>query len=90
MKYNYPNCDLYLEGSANMEKKLRFDFNDKLNKEDTEEQTLGCRQKNPNICSCNGIENICAFASYEGICKKPSRAWKKQFEKLSKESGETK
>ena len=42
-----------------MEKKLKFDFNDKLNEEDTENQTLGCRQKNPDICSSNGIENIC-------------------------------
>ena len=68
-----------------MDKKLKYDFNDKLNKEDKCNQTLGCRQKNPNICSSNGIENICAFASKDGICKKPSRAWKKQYEKLLKE-----
>ena len=71
-----------------MDRKLKFDFNDKLNKEDQENQTFGCRQKNPDICSSNGIENICAFVSKDGICKKPSRAWKKQFEKLLKESKE--
>ena len=66
-----------------MEKKeLHIDFNNKLNKLDTETQTFGCRQKNPDICSSNGIENVCAFASKDGICKKPSRAWKKQFQKL--------
>ena len=65
-----------------MEKKeLHIDFNNKLNKLDTEIQTFGCRQKNPDICSSNGIENVCAFASKDGICKKPSRAWKKQFQK---------
>lgn len=68
-----------------MDKKIKFDFNDKLNKEDSENQTLGCRQKNPDICSSNGIENICAFASKDSICKKPSRAWKKQYAKLKEE-----
>ena len=63
-----------------MEKKeLHIDFNNKLNKLDTETQTFGCRQKNPGICSSNGIENVCAFASKDGICKKPSRAWKNNF-----------
>ena len=73
-----------------MDNKLKFDFNDKLNEEDKANQTFGCRQKNPDICSSNGIENICAFASSDGICKKPSRAWKKQYEKLLKESKEVK
>lgn len=68
-----------------MDRKLKFDFNDRLNKEDKENQTLWCRQKNPDICSSNGIENICAFASQDCICKKPSRAWKKQYAKLKEE-----
>ena len=67
-------------------KKLKIDFNAPLNKEDTEFQTFGCRQKNPDICSSNSINNICAFASANGICKKPSRAWKKQYIKLLNES----
>ena len=73
-----------------MDKKLRFDFNDKQKKDDKENQTLGCRQKNSDICSSNGIENICAFASPDGICKKTSRAWKKQYDKLLKEGKEVK
>lgn len=69
-----------------MEKKdLHIKFDDKLNKEDTETQTYGCRQNNPNICSSNGIEGVCAFASKDCICKKPSRAWKKQYQKLKEE-----
>lgn len=63
-------------------KKLHIDFNEKLNQLDTENQTFGCRQKNPDICSSNGIENVCVFASKDGICKRPSRAWKKKFQKL--------
>lgn len=65
-----------------MDKKLKYDFNDKLNKEDSETQTLGCRQKNPDICACNLVENVCAFARADGICKRPSRSWKKQYLKL--------
>ena len=65
-----------------MNKNLKFNFNDKLNESDTENQTFGCRQNNPDICSSNGVENICAFASADRICKKPSRAWKKQYAKL--------
>ena len=61
---------------------LHFDFDAKLNSKDTENQTYGCRQRNSDICSSNGIENICAYASKDNICKKPSRAWKKQYYKL--------
>ena len=64
------------------EKIIRVPFNDPLNSEDTESQTLGCRANNPDICANNGIEGICAFASSDGICKKPSRAWKKKFAEL--------
>jgi len=68
------------------EKKLRVPFNDPLNDEDTESQTLGCRANNPDICANNGIEGICAFASSDGICKKPSRAWKKKFAELKEKN----
>lgn len=68
-----------------MKNRLKIAFNAKLNKEDTETQTFGCRQNNPDICSSNGIANVCAFASEDCICKKPSRAWKKQYEKLKNE-----
>ena len=53
-------------------------FNAPLNKEDTEEQTKGCRANNPDICAFNGI----TFTRPDCICKKPSRAWKKQYAKL--------
>lgn len=67
------------------EKNYRVNFNAKLNKDDTEEQTYGCRQRNPDICSSNGLENICAFCRDDHICKKPSKAWKKQYLKLINE-----
>ncbi len=65
------------------EKELKIPFNNPLNSLDTESQTYGCRQNNPNICGNNGIPGICAFASNDNICRKPSRAWKKQFNKLN-------
>lgn len=65
------------------EKELKIPFNNPLNSLDTESQTYGCRQNNPSICGNNGIPGICAFASDDYICRKPSRAWKKQFHKLN-------
>ncbi len=67
-----------------MEKKIPF--NAPLHKEDTEMQTYGCRQNNPDICANNSIDGICAFVNEDGICRKPSRAWKKQYEKLKSET----
>ncbi|MCR5110433.1 MAG: hypothetical protein K6B38_05940 [Ruminococcus sp.] len=68
-----------------VEKELHFKFNAPLHEQDTEEQTYGCRQNNPDICGNNGISGICAFCSDDRICKKPSRAWKKQYLKLKNE-----
>lgn len=65
------------------EKELNIPFNAPLNASDTETQTYGCRQNNPTICGNNGIPSVCAFASDDFICKKPSRAWKKQYAKLN-------
>lgn len=56
------------------EKELKFPFNAPLNEQDTETQTYGCRQNNPYICGNNGLSDICAFVSNDGICRKPSRA----------------
>lgn len=64
------------------DKRLRIPFNAPLHEMDTEQQTYGCRQNNPDICSSNSIPGVCAFASDDFICKKPSRLWKKQYEKL--------
>lgn len=65
------------------EKELRIPFSAPLHERDTAEQTFGCRANNPNICSNNYLPGICAFASDDCICKKPSRAWKKQYQKLN-------
>lgn len=64
---------------------LKRPFNAPLHEKDTDTQTYGCRTNNPNICSNNAIPNICAFTSDDCICKKPSRAWKKQYIKLKGE-----
>lgn len=69
-----------------MNKNLQIPFKAPLNPQDTENQTFGCRANNPDICSSNRIEGLCAFAAEDGICRKPSRAWKKQYEKLKSEN----
>lgn len=63
-------------------KEIKIPFKAPLNEQDTETQTFGCRQNNPNICGNNGIVGICAFATADGICRKPSRAWKKKYKEL--------
>lgn len=65
-------------------KELRIPFSAPLHEGDTETQTYGCRQNNPDICASNSIPGVCAFTSDDCICKKPSRAWKKQYEKKLK------
>ena len=63
-------------------KDIHVDFRAPLNEGDTEQQTIGCRANNPDICANNGIPGVCAFSSEDGICRKPSRAWKKQYNAL--------
>lgn len=63
-------------------KNIKIAFNAPLHPLDTNISTYGCRQNNPNICGNNDIPDICAFVSDDCICKKLSRAWKKQFLKL--------
>ena len=67
-------------------KKVKTAFNAPLHPRDTETETFGCRQNNPDICGNNGLPGICAFATDDCICRKPSRAWKKQFHKLKDSS----
>lgn len=62
--------------------KLKIPFNAPLNSLDSETQTFGCRANNPDICKYNRLENVCAFVTEDNICKKPTRAWKNQFNKL--------
>ena len=64
------------------EKQLRIAFHAPLNSQDSETQTFGCRANNPDICANNGIPGVCAFASADCICRKPSRAWKKKYNEL--------
>ena len=64
------------------EKELKIPLNVPLHELDTEEQTFGCRANNPSICANNYLQNVCAFASEDHICKRPSRAWKKKFLEL--------
>ena len=68
-----------------MSNNIRIPFNAKLNELDTEEQTYGCRANNPDICANCYLPDICAFSRNDNICKKPSRAWKKQYQILNME-----
>lgn len=61
---------------------LKIPFHAPLHPQDTETQTFGCRANNPDICGSIEAPNICAFACSDCICRKPSRAWKKQYQKL--------
>ena len=54
---------------------------EKLHELDTEVQTYGCRHTNPDICSSNSLDKICAFRN-ENICKRPPRSWKNIYKKL--------
>ncbi len=66
-------------------REVKVPFSAPLSDFDTEDQTYGCRQNNPSICANNSIPNVCAFTSEDGICRKPSRAWKKQYLKLKED-----
>lgn len=65
---------------------MKVPFNAPLNPQDTENQTFGCRQNNPDICGNNGKPDLCAFVRADGICLKPSRAWKKKYTELKEKS----
>lgn len=67
---------------SDIDKNLIIPFDAPLKKEDSINQTYGCRQLNPDICNNCYIENVCAFVSKDNICKRPSLKWKKQYEKL--------
>ena len=69
-------------------KELHIPFSAPLHSEDTENQTFGCRQNNPNICANNLMPGICAFVRSDCICKKPSRAWKKKYQELKERKHE--
>jgi hypothetical protein len=68
-----------------MGKELKVPFKAPLNEFDTESQTYGCRANNPDICANCYIEGVCAFVSEDKICRKPTNAWKKQYNKLKEQ-----
>jgi hypothetical protein len=65
-----------------MSNQLLIPFDAPLKDCDTETQTFGCRHYNPDMCSLNSMDGICALVTSDHICRKPSRAWKKQYQKL--------
>ncbi len=58
-------------------KKLQIDFSESINEGDVKSTTWVCRHTNPDICGKNSIPGIYAFTTYDCICRKPSRAWRK-------------
>lgn len=68
-----------------MANKIKVPFKAPLNPQDTEDKTYGCRANNPDICANCYLDGICAFVTDDSICYKPSKAWKKQYEKLKNE-----
>ena len=72
--------------------KLHIPYDAPLNELDTETQTAGCRAVHPDRCANNRMPNVCAFASADGICRKPPRrTWVKKYNelKLAQESNNT-
>ena len=69
-------------------KELCIPIRSPLNELDTEKQTYGCRQSNPDICGYCYIEGTCAFASNDKICKHPSAKWKKIYKELKEAENE--
>jgi hypothetical protein len=57
-------------------------FNAPLHEKDTVYETFGCRATNPGNCGNAYLDDICAFVRDDNICKRPSRQWKKQYDKL--------
>lgn len=49
------------------EKEQRISFNAPLNEADTELQTYGCCQNNPDICGNNELADVCAFVSKDRL-----------------------
>ncbi|MGN0606227.1 MAG: hypothetical protein ACI4JM_06870 [Oscillospiraceae bacterium] len=68
-----------------MNSNIKIPFRAPLNLQDSENQTYGCRANNPNICANCHLDGVCAFVTDDSICRRPSKAWKKQYEKLKNE-----
>ena len=64
------------------DKKMRVKFRAPLQDGDTETTTRGCRANNPDICANCYLDDVCAFVRPDGICLRPTKAWKKQYNRL--------
>lgn len=69
-------------------KELHIPLRNPLTDKDTDTQTYGCRQLNPDICGWCFVEGVCAFSSGDCICKHPSAKWKKIYRELKEDQSE--
>jgi hypothetical protein len=49
---------------------------------DSDKQTFGCRNSNPDFCAKNQLLQVCALVRADKICYAPPHFWAKQFKKL--------
>lgn len=73
---------------SNFPKELCIPIRAKLSNLDTEKQTYGCRQNNPDICGYCCVDDVCAFSSKDNVCKHPSSKWKKIYKELKEKEAE--
>ena len=60
-------------------------FRSPLKEGDSENQTVGCRRTNPELCIKNSMAGVCAFVREDGICVSPPTTWAKHFRALKEE-----
>jgi hypothetical protein len=65
-----------------MIKSLKFSADSPLNELDSDNQTFGCRHRDPEFCKYIDNKDVCAFVRSDCVCKKPSTSWKKNYKKL--------
>jgi len=57
-------------------------FSEPIRPGDTENQTVGCRHTNPDICAKNRLPGKCAFVRDDKMCVTPPVSWPTQYRKL--------
>ena len=65
--------------AAYINHEIRFPAAAPLNELDTETQTYGCRHNNPYHCAYCNMDDKCAFAREDNICKRPVSTWKRVY-----------
>lgn len=73
---------------SNFPKELCIPLRTPLNPQDTEKETYGCRQNNPDICGYCYLEGVCAFVTKDCVCRHPSVKWKKVYKELKEAESE--